>query len=56
MARACNKLSLKDVISEWTSIKVEVLLGGDLENFGVAQRMSWASKRKPQDWKIVHAA
>jgi hypothetical protein len=41
-----TKMSLKKVISEVTGIQVEVLLGADLEQFSVAQRMSRAFRRK----------
>ena len=51
-----TKSSLNKVISEGTGIQAEVLLGADLEDFSVAQRMSWASKRKPQGWGTVHTA
>jgi hypothetical protein len=41
-----TKLSLQRVISEITGIPTNILLGGDLEDASIAQRMSWASKRK----------
>src|SRR5271168_851945 len=34
------------MISEITGIPTNILLGGDVEGASVAQRMSWASKRK----------
>jgi hypothetical protein len=40
------KLSLKNIISEITGIQVEMMLGSSLEEFSVAQRMSWASERE----------
>jgi hypothetical protein len=40
-----TKDSLKDAISQITSINVAVLEGVDPENFSIAKRMSWASKR-----------
>src|SRR3984885_15797145 len=41
-----TKSSLQRVISEITGIPTNILLGGDLEDASIAQRMSWASKRK----------
>jgi len=41
-----TKSSLQPMISRITGIQVEVLLGAHVENFSVAQRMSWAAKRK----------
>jgi hypothetical protein len=41
-----TKFSLRDVIYQVTGIHVKVLLGADLGDFSVAQRMSWASKRQ----------
>ncbi|KAH8685833.1 heterokaryon incompatibility protein-domain-containing protein [Tricladium varicosporioides] len=41
-----TKSSLKEIISRVTGIHSEILLGGDLETFSVAQRMSWASRRE----------
>jgi ankyrin repeat protein len=41
-----TKSSLQQVISEITGIPTNILLGGNLEGASVAQRMSWASKRK----------
>ncbi|KAH6674252.1 heterokaryon incompatibility protein-domain-containing protein [Halenospora varia] len=41
-----TKSSLKEIISRVTGIHSEILLGGDLEAFSIAQRMSWASKRE----------
>jgi hypothetical protein len=36
---------MQPLISRITGIQGEVLLGGSVENFSVAQRMSWAAKR-----------
>src|SRR5579862_1396337 len=41
-----TKSSLRRVISEITSIPINILRGGDLECASIAQRMSWASKRE----------
>jgi hypothetical protein len=41
-----TKLSLQRMISKITGIPTNILLEGDLEGASVAQRMSWASKRK----------
>ena len=41
-----TKSSLQRMISEITNIPTDILLGADLEGASVAQRMSWASKRK----------
>ena len=41
-----TKSSLHWIISEITGIPSNILLGGDLEYASIAQRMSWASKRK----------
>ena len=41
-----TKSSLQRVISEITGIPTDILLGGDLEDASIAQRMSWASKRE----------
>lgn len=41
-----TKLSLQRTVSEITGIPANILLRGDLECASVAQRMSWASKRK----------
>ncbi|KAI9867970.1 MAG: hypothetical protein M1813_007792 [Trichoglossum hirsutum] len=41
-----TKSSLRRVISEITSIPINILRGGDLECASVAQRMSWASNRE----------
>src|SRR5580700_5948612 len=41
-----TKSSLQRMISKITKIPTEILLGADLEGASVAQRMSWASKRK----------
>jgi len=43
-----TKLSLQQTISEITGIPANILLGGDLECASIAQRMSWASKRKTE--------
>ncbi|KAK7464404.1 hypothetical protein VKT23_006568 [Stygiomarasmius scandens] len=47
-----TKYSLRDVISAITSIPCRVLEDGDVGRFSIAQRMSWAAKRKttkPED-------
>ena len=41
-----TKSSLREIVSRLTGIHPEILLGGDLEAFSIAQRMSWASKRE----------
>ncbi|KIM98488.1 hypothetical protein OIDMADRAFT_181845 [Oidiodendron maius Zn] len=41
-----TKESLKEILSVITSIDVGVLDGVDPESFSIAQRMSWASKRR----------
>ena len=41
-----TKSSWQRIISEITGIPANILLGGDLEHASVAQKMSWASKRK----------
>ena len=42
-----TKASLRQDVSEYTGIPVSILSGDDnLETFSVAQRMSWAAKRK----------
>ncbi|KAN0089600.1 HET domain containing protein [Hyaloscypha variabilis] len=41
-----TKHSLKKEISEITDIQIEALLGAKLEDFSVAQRMCWASRRE----------
>ena len=41
-----TKLSLQKIISEVTSIPIEVLKTGDVRDISVAKRMSWASRRK----------
>ncbi|GAB1317176.1 hypothetical protein MFIFM68171_07386 [Madurella fahalii] len=41
-----TKSSLRQQVSEITGIPVRFLLGGDLDEASVAQRMSWASKRE----------
>ncbi|PMD32964.1 HET-domain-containing protein [Hyaloscypha variabilis F] len=41
-----TKHSLREEISEITEIQVEALLGAKLEDFSVAQRMCWASRRE----------
>jgi ankyrin repeat protein len=41
-----TKSSLQETIAEITGIPAKILLGDDLERASVAQRMSWASKRK----------
>jgi hypothetical protein len=43
-----TKLSRQRIISEVTGIPANILLGGDLERAGVAQKLSWASKRERQ--------
>jgi hypothetical protein len=40
-----TKSTLLSTISEITGIHADVLAGGDLETFSIAQRMSWASTR-----------
>ncbi|THU95450.1 hypothetical protein K435DRAFT_966419 [Dendrothele bispora CBS 962.96] len=47
-----TRYSLRDAISAITMIPVEVLKGRKIENFSIAQRMSWAAFRKtlkPED-------
>lgn len=44
--RIGTKSELRDIISEITGINVGVLGGTDPDHFSIAQRMSWASKRK----------
>ena len=44
-----TKLSLQRVISEITGIPTNILLGGDLEDASIAQRMSWASKKEDNE-------
>ncbi|PMD19924.1 HET-domain-containing protein [Hyaloscypha hepaticicola] len=41
-----TKHSLGSLISEITEIQVEALMGAKLEDFSVAQRMCWASRRQ----------
>jgi hypothetical protein len=41
-----TKHSLGSLISETTEIQVEALMGANLEDFSVAQRMCWASRRQ----------
>jgi hypothetical protein len=45
-ARLGNKESLKHIIYEVTGIPVKALLGGDLSNFDVTKRFSWAANRQ----------
>ncbi|KAF5343252.1 hypothetical protein D9758_013437 [Tetrapyrgos nigripes] len=47
-----TRYSLADVVSATTSIPVSVFRDGDLDKFGVAQKMSWAAPRqtsRPED-------
>lgn len=41
-----TKMSLQNLVSAITGIPISVLKFGDIENFSVAQKMSWASKRQ----------
>ncbi|KAL6833118.1 putative ankyrin repeat-containing protein [Trichoderma sp. SZMC 28015] len=41
-----TKKSLQEAVSDQTRIPVNILFGADLETATVAQRMSWASRRK----------
>jgi len=41
-----TKSSLRDRVAEFTGIRADLLLGGDLGTGGIAQKMSWASNRK----------
>jgi len=41
-----TKHSLREEISEITDIQPEALLGAEMEDFSIAQRMCWASKRE----------
>jgi hypothetical protein len=41
-----TKMSLQKLVSAITGIPISVLKFGDIENFSVAQRMSWASERE----------
>lgn len=40
------KLSLQNQVSATTGLPVDTLKFSDMENFSIAQRMSWASKRQ----------